>query len=130
MNEIGVPKVNLQLKREPALLYIGLLAPLVQALSAFLFDVNPAVQGAVNALAVALAAAITTYLVRGEDLVPAIVGAFQALIALVLAFGVDWSGDQQASLMIAISAIAAIVVRDRVVAPAPPVVALENQQVA
>lgn len=122
--------MNLQLKREPALLYIGLLAPLVQALSAFLFDATPQVQGAVNALAVALAAAVTTWMVRGEDLVPTIVGTFQALIALILAFGVGWTADQQAALMIAISAVAAVVVRDRVVAPVPAVVAPEVQQVA
>jgi hypothetical protein len=126
LDQIGVPIVNLQLKREPALLYIGLVAPIIQALAAFLFDVNPEVQGAINALAVALAAAVTSFLVRAEDLVPAIVGAFQAVVALVLAFGVDWSGDQQASLMIAISAIAAVVVRDRVVAPAPAVVTAQT----
>ncbi len=111
----------MRLSREPALLYVGLLAPVAQAVSAFVLDVNPAVQGAVNALAVALAGAITAALVRADNLVPAITAAFQAAVALVLAYGVDWSSDQQASLMIALGAVTAVVVRDRVVAPVPAV---------
>jgi hypothetical protein len=122
--------MNIQPKREPALLYIGLLAPIVQAIAAFVFDVDPVVQGAVNALAVALAGAITTYMVKGEDLVPAATAAFQALVALVLAFGVHWSTEQQAGLMMAFGAVAAVIVRDRVVAPQPAVVDLAGQEVA
>jgi hypothetical protein len=111
------------IRREPALLYVGLLAPLVQALAAFVFDANPVIQGAVNAVAVALTGAITAAVVRSDKLVPALTGAFQAVVALVLAFGVDWTSQQQAGLMIAFGAIVAVVVRDRVTAPAPaPVV--------
>lgn len=105
------------IKREPALLYVGLLAPVVQALAAFVLVVSPEIQGAVNAVAVAVAGAVTAGLVRSDKLVPAITGAFQAVLALVLAFGVDWSAQQQASLMIAVGAIVAVVVRDRVTAP-------------
>jgi hypothetical protein len=105
------------IRREPALLYVGLLAPLVQALAAFVFDADPTVQGAVNAVAVALAGAATAAIVRSDKLVPAITGAFQAIVALVLAFGVDWSAEQQAGLMIAVGAVVAVVVRDRVTAP-------------
>lgn len=111
------------IKREPALLYVGLVAPIVQALAAFFFDADAATQGAVNAVAVAVAGAITAVLVRSDKMVPAITGAFQAVVALVLAFGVDWSAEQQAGLMIAIGAIVAVIVRDRVTAPVPaPVV--------
>lgn len=117
------------IKREPALLYVGLLAPVVQALAAFVFAASPTVQGAVNAVAVALAGAITAFLVRSDNLVPAITGAFQAVIALILAFGVHWSSEQQASLMIAIGAVVAIIVRDRVTAPVPPAVVSSNPAV-
>lgn len=111
------------LSREPALLWIGLAAPIVQALAAFVFAASPDVQGAVNAVAVAVAGAVTAFLVRADNLVPAITGAAQAVIALVLAFGVGWDSAQQASLMIAIGAVAAFLVRDRVTAPVPaPVV--------
>lgn len=110
-----------KLSREPALLYIGLLAPVVQALAAFVFGADPHLQGAVNALAVALAGAITAALVRADNLVPMIVGAFQAVLALILALGVALSSEQQAAVMVAVGAVAAVVVRDRVVAPVPAV---------
>ena len=111
----------MKLSREPALLWIGLLAPVVQALAAFVFDADPQLQGAVNALAVALAAAVTAALVRADNLVPMIAGAFQAVLALILALGVELSSEQQAAVMVAVGAIAAVVVRDRVVAPVPAV---------
>lgn len=107
----------MNISREPALLWIGLIAPIVQAVAAFVFVTDPAVQGAVNAVAVAVAGAITAYLVKSENLLPAITGLGQAVIALVLAFGVQWSAEQQAALMVALGAIAAFIVRDRVDAP-------------
>jgi hypothetical protein len=107
------------LNREPAVLWIGLIAPVVQAVAAFMFVDDPTVQGAVNAVAVALAGAITAFLVKSDNLLPALTGLGQAVIALVLAYGVQWSAEQQASLMVAIGAIAAFLVRDRVTAPAP-----------
>lgn len=110
------------MKREPALLYVGLLAPVVQVLAAFVFDANPTVQGAVNAAAVAIAGAITAVLVRSDSLVPAILGAAQAVLALVLAFGVHWSSEQQAALMGLVGVVVAVVVRDRVEAPVPATV--------
>lgn len=110
------------MRREPALLYVGLLAPVVQVLAAFVFDANPTVQGAVNAAAVAVAGAITAVLVRSDSLVPAILGAAQAVLALVLAFGVQWSSEQQAALMGLVGVVVAVVVRDRVEAPVPPTV--------
>lgn len=112
-------------KREPALLYISLLAPIVQALVAFLFVDDPATQGVVNAAAVAVAGAITAFLVKADNLLPALTGAAQALIALLIAFGLDWSAEQQAALMVPIGIVAGYIVRDRVVAPvaAPSVAA-------
>lgn len=109
----------MSLNREPALLWIGLVAPIVAALAAFVFDADPELQGIVTAAAVAIAGAITAFLVRSDNLVPAITGAFQAVLAVVLAFGVDWSSAQQATLMMAVSAIVAVIVRDRVTAPEP-----------
>lgn len=110
--------------REPSLLLIGLLAPVVAALSAFVFAASPDTQGAVNAVSVALAGVLTAFLVKSDNLLPAITGLGQAVIALVLAFGVHLDTNQQATAIIALGAIAAYVVRDRVTAPVPtPVVA-------
>lgn len=110
--------------REPALLYVGLLAPAVQMIAAFFLVTDPAVQGAVNAVAVALAGAITAALVKSDQLVPALTGLAQAGIALVLAFGVALSAEQQATVMTFVGVVVAIIVRDRVTARVPaPVVA-------
>lgn len=109
----------MNVNREPALLWVGLIAPVVQAVAAFAIVTNPAVQGAVNAVAVALAGAITAWIVRDEHLLPALTGLAQAVIALVLAFGVHWTAEQQASLMAAIGVVAAYLIRDRVTAPVP-----------
>jgi hypothetical protein len=105
------------LRREPATLWIGLVAPIVQGLVALLFVDDIQTQGIINAAAVAIAGAITAFLVRSDNLLPAITGAMQAVIAVALAFGLQWSPETQASIMVALGAIAAFLVRDRVNAP-------------
>lgn len=109
----------MSIRREPALLYISLLAPIVQAVAAFWFVDDPTTQALLNAAAVAVAGAITAFLVRADNLLPAITGAAQAVIALFVGLGLDWSAEQQAALMVPIGIIAGYVVRDRVVAPVP-----------
>lgn len=111
--------MDTSLRREPAMLWIGLIAPVVQAVTAFLLATDTTTQGIVNAAAVALAGAITAFMVRSDNLLPALTGAAQALIAVVVAFGVDWTPEQQASLMVPIGIVAAYIVRDRVTAPTP-----------
>jgi hypothetical protein len=110
---------TMSIRREPALLFISLLAPIVQALSAFVFSADAEMQGIVNAAAVAVAGAITAFLVKADNLLPMLTGAAQAVIALVVAFGADWDASQQAALMVPIGIIAGYIVRDRVVAPVP-----------
>lgn len=107
------------LRREPALLWIGAVPPIVAALVAFVFSGDPTVQGIANAAAVAVVGAITAFLVKSDNLLPAISGAIQAVIALIVAFGAHWDVTQQALLVTAMSVVAAIVVRDRVTAPVP-----------
>lgn len=107
------------LKREPAVLLISLLAPTVQALAAFVFAADPTTQGIINTAAVAVAGALTAWMVKSDSLLPALTGAAQALVALVVAFGLDWSADQQAALLVPLGIIAGYVVRDRVTAPVP-----------
>ncbi len=107
------------LRREPALFWLSLVAPVVQALAAFMFNADPAMQGVINTAAVAIAGAITAMLVKADNLVPALTGAVQAVIALVVAFGLDWSAEQQAALTVPIGIVAGYIVRDRVVAPVP-----------
>ncbi len=102
--------------REPALL-LALVAALVQTVSAFLFELSVDQQGTVNAVAIALVALATAWRVRGDSFVPAILGAFQAVLALSLAFGLDLSPERQSIVMLLVGTVVAVVVRDRVVAP-------------
>jgi hypothetical protein len=111
----------MNLRREPAMLWIGAAPAIVAALAAFVFSGDPAVQGGVNAAAVAVAGAITAFLVKSDNLLPAITGAIQAVIALVVAFGAHWDATQQTLLVTAMGVVAAIIVRDRVDAPVPAV---------
>ena len=76
-------------------------------------------QGVLNAgaaLAVGLIVAFTT----GDGQVAAILGAFKGLMAIVIAFGFHVSAPNQAVAYGLAAAIVAVVVRDRVVAPVPP----------
>lgn len=108
--------------REPAILWLGLIAPVVAALSAFLWHASPDTQMIVNAAAVAVAGAITAFVVKSDNLLPLITGAVQAVVATVAALGLDLDTNRQATVVVALSAIAAVLVRDRVTAPAPAVV--------
>lgn len=105
--------------REPAALWIGLIAPVVACLAAFVFAADPDTQTVVNAAALAVAGAITAFVVRSDNLLPAIVGAISAVVSVGAALGLQLDSQQQASLVVALGAIAAVVVRDRVTAPAP-----------
>ncbi len=110
-------------RREPATLFIGLIAPVVACLAAFLFATEPGTQTIVNAAALAVAGAITAFMVKSDNLLPATTGAVAALVSVAVALGLALDAGQQAALVVAVGAIAAVVVRDRVTAPVPaPVV--------
>ena len=105
--------------REPAALYIGLIAPVVACLAAFVFAAAPDTQVIVNAAALAVAGAITAFVVKSDNLLPAIVGAISAVVSVGAALGLQLDSAQQASLVVALGAVAAVVVRDRVTARVP-----------
>jgi hypothetical protein len=109
----------MSLNREPAVFWISLIAPTVAAVTAFLFETSPDTQAIINAAAVAVAGAITAFLVRSDNLLPALTGAAQALVALVVGLGADWTPEQQALLLVPVGIIAGVIVRDRVTAPVP-----------
>lgn len=102
--------------REPAALYIGLIAPIAACLAAFVFAASPETQTIVNAAALAVAGAVTAFVVRSDNLVPAVTGAISALVSVGAALGLGLDSAQQASLVVALGAIAAVIVRDRVTA--------------
>jgi hypothetical protein len=102
--------------REPAA-WLALVAALVQGISAFFFPLTVDQQGVINALAVAAVGLITAVIVKSDNVLPAITGVGKALLALGLAFGLNWSPDAQSAAMILVTAVAAFAIRDRVTAP-------------
>lgn len=115
----------MNLRREPAVLWLALLVPIVQAVVALTLTDNATLAATVNALAVASAGAITAWQVSSDKLLPALTGLAQAVLALIVGLGVDLSPEQQAAVLAPLAILAGFVVRDRVDAPrsrqtAPP----------
>lgn len=108
----------MNIKREPALLAIAIIAPAVQLAVAFLVN-DAGLQGLVNAAAAALAGVLVAFVVRGDKLVPAIVGFAQAMLAIALYLGWAPDAELQAGLMSFVAVLAAAWVRSQVDAPVP-----------
>lgn len=109
----------MKISREPALI-LALFASIVQMVSTFVYPLTIDQQGVLNAAAVAVAGLITALLVHSEQLVPAIVGLVQAVLALVLAFNLHLFGGNQVAVMAFITAIGAMFVRTQVIVLTPP----------
>jgi hypothetical protein len=104
--------------REPAVI-LGLVAAVVQLVSATAFPLTPDQQGVINAVAVALAGVITAFAVSTDAGFAAVAGLVKAVIALALAFGLDLSPDLQSAIMVVVTAIGAFFVRTQVSAKVP-----------
>ncbi|BBG01533.1 MULTISPECIES: hypothetical protein [Pseudonocardia] len=109
----------MSVKREPAMLLLALLVPTVQAVVGLGLTDSPELAGLINACAVALAGALTAAAVKSENLLPMIVGAAQAVLALIVGLGVGWTPEQQALLLAPIAIVAGFIVRGQVDAPEP-----------
>lgn len=108
--------MTFRLSRDPAL-YLTLFATLVRFAAAFVFHFNDGQQAVLNAAATAVAGLIVALVVKKDGQVAAILGVFQALIALAVGFGLDISAERQAVIMSVVGAVAAAFVRSQVVAP-------------
>lgn len=106
------------LSREPALLLIGVLAPLIQLILSFTSLDQPLVTG-LNAVAVAAAGILTAAFLRRDQLAPAVLGLGQAVVVLALGFGLAATADQQAMFMTVVGLLVAAFVRTQVAAAAP-----------
>ncbi len=104
---------HFNLTREPALV-VGLLAMAAQLVPPMVTALSPTWAGVVNAAVVAVAGALTAWLVHSVKLAPAILGAAQALLALSLALGLHLDSSAQAEVMAAVSAATAMFIRTQV----------------
>ncbi len=103
--------------REPAL-WLALTAVLIKLVSAFWIDLSIEQQSSLNAIAAAVVGLLIAGIAR-DGLSAAALGFIQAGIALGIGFGLRIDPDQQALIMSAASAVAAMFVRTQATAPVP-----------
>lgn len=105
-------------RRFPTLI-ISVIAVLVQIGSTALVDLTPAQQGLISAAVLAASGVATAWLVKGDALVAAIVGAGQALLALGIGFGLELPAETQTMVLSTLTLLAGAFVHSQVTAPVP-----------
>jgi hypothetical protein len=108
------------LGREPVYL-LGFIAALLQALSAFGVDISDNTQTLINAVSAAAVGLITAVVLKTGALAAMLVQFAQAVMALCVGLGLDWSADHQSKVMAAIAALVTLWLREKVTAPVPQV---------
>lgn len=109
----------MKIAREPAVL-VTLLATIARVLIAHFVHPAPDTQAWVDAAVTAAGGLIVAVWVRHEGQLPALLGFVQAVLALGVGFGFHISAEQQAAVMSIVGGLAALFVRQHVVAPVPP----------
>lgn len=104
------------LGREPVYI-LGFIAALLQALSAFGVDISDDTQTAINAVSAAAVGVITAIVLKNGALAAMLVQFAQAVMALCVGLGLDWSADHQSKVMAAIAALLTLWLREKVTAP-------------
>jgi hypothetical protein len=103
------------LGREPALI-LGLIAAGVKLLG-YELNVSDGTQTAINAIAAGVVAIIIAFVAKNGAWAAAILQTTQAVMALFVGLGLDWSADRQALWMASIAALLAVVERFIVTSP-------------
>ncbi|MER6492737.1 hypothetical protein [Streptomyces griseorubiginosus] len=104
--------------REPVYL-LGFIAAFLQALSAFGVDISEGTQTAINAVSAAAVGVITAVVLKNGALAAMLVQFAQAVMALCVGLGLDWSAEHQSKVMAAIAALVTLWLREKVTAPVP-----------
>lgn len=102
--------------REPVYV-LGFIAALLQAMSAFGVNISDGTQTAINAVSAAAVGVITAIVLKNGALAAMLVQFAQAVMALCVGLGLDWSADHQSKVMAAIAALITLWLRERVTAP-------------
>jgi nicotinamide riboside transporter PnuC len=98
----------MNIAREPAVLWMAVVAPLIQLISSFVFPMTDEQQGVLNALAAGLAGLITAFMVSAEKALPLLVGLAQAVIAVGVAWGLELDPTAQAAILSLVGAVVAL----------------------
>lgn len=100
--------------REPALALTTFLAPFASLVLLYFTDLSPEAQAAWNATFVAVAGAGTAYLVAREKLAASLVGAGQAIVALLAVHGAGLNAEQATAVSGLLALAAGAFVRTQV----------------
>jgi hypothetical protein len=111
-----------RITRDPALVGGTLLAAVQVALT--LVDWTPDQAALINAFATAVVGFVVALAVRSDRWVPALLGLIQSASAVVVGFGLHWTPEQQAAVMLLATSVAAVATRTQVTAPVPAAVAV------
>jgi hypothetical protein len=104
------------LGREPVY-FLGFIAAALQALSAFGVDISDGTQTAINAVSAAAVGVLTAIVLKNGALAAMLVQFAQAVMALCVGLGLDWSAEHQSKVMAAIAALVTLWLREKVTAP-------------
>lgn len=104
--------------REPAVFW-AMVATLLQALL-LLFPLTVQVQGAANAVILAVAGFATAAMVSVDAALPVLTGLIKAIFALVLALGLHLPDTTQVGILAVVTALGAFLVRANVTAKVGP----------
>ena len=107
--------------REPAQ-WIALFAG-IALLAAPLLPITDLQHGVVNAAIAALSGFATALAVSGEKAAPLVAGLVKAVLAVALAWHLQFSADAQATVMVFVEAAVAFYLRTQIIAPVPPALA-------
>jgi len=104
------------LGREPVLI-LGFIAVALKLASAYGLDVTADQQAVIMAVLSGVVALVSAIVLRTGAAAAAIVNLAQAVLALFLGFGLDFTAEQQALWMLAVESAVAIFLRREVTAP-------------
>lgn len=105
--------------REPALALTAFAAPFASLVLLYFTDLSPEVQAAYNAAFVAVAGAVTAWLVAREKLAASLVGAAQAIVALLAVHGAGLTAEQATAVSGLLALAAGAFVRTQVTVSEP-----------
>lgn len=115
---------SFRLLRDPVW-YTNLVAALVMLVSTFFVPLTIDQQGALNAVALAVAGIVSAWKVSDGQLA-LVVGLFKAIIAVAISFGLHLTDVQQLVIMTVVTAVGSGFVRTQVGAPIPPPASTAN----
>jgi hypothetical protein len=105
---------SFRLARDPVVLLVALVAPLLQLISSLVFPLTDEQQGILNAAFAALFGIIAAFRVSVDKALPLLVGFAQAVIAVGVGFGMEIDPTAQSAILAVIGLVSSYFVRTQV----------------